>query len=256
MAEKFTGLISIGRTPKSAAAGAPGATDGGNAAPGVIAGNVGAGAIAGGVIAGAQGLENAAGTAGVDIGIPMPVTVAIDGDTADVRVGGSGEAGDIRLFSRDDSLNPTIHIDGQAGDIRLLGADCAEEFAIAGAEAITPGTVMVIGDDGRLNASCQPHDRRVAGVVSGAGAYKPGIILGRQMGRDDHLPVALVGKVFCKVDDSNGPICVGDLLTTSARPGHAMRATDPLAAFGAVIGKALGALPAGFGQIPILIALQ
>ena len=46
----------------------------------------------------------------------------------------------------------------------------------------------------------------------------------------------LVGKVFCKVD---GAIDVGDLLTTSQTPGHAMKATDPQRAFGAVIGKAL-----------------
>ena len=52
------------------------------------------------------------------------------------------------------------------------------------------------------------------------------------------------------------PIEVGDLLTTSATPGHAMKATDPLKAFGAVIGKALRPLDSGQGLIPVLIALQ
>ncbi|MCB0019847.1 MAG: hypothetical protein KDE09_18785, partial [Anaerolineales bacterium] len=229
MAEKFTGLISIGRSPKSSTGGvlaAEVADDNNAPATGVIAGTVGAGAVAAGVLTGTPGLEDAPELGATDLGKPMPVTVAIDGDTADVRVGGSGEAGDIRLFSRDDSLNPTIHIDGQAGDIRLLGADCAEEFAVATETAlIEPGTVMVIGNDGRLNASCQAHDRRVAGVVSGAGAYKPGIILGKQTDQADYLPIALVGKVYCNVDTSNGPIQVGDLLTSSATPGHAMRAT-------------------------------
>jgi hypothetical protein len=46
------------------------------------------------------------------------------------------------------------------------------------------------------------------------------------------------------------------MLTTSSTPGHAMRATDPGRAFGAVIGKALGSLPSGRGLVPVLVALQ
>jgi hypothetical protein len=70
------------------------------------------------------------------------------------------------------------------------------------------------------------------------------------------MPVALLGKVYCKVDAECGSVDVGDLLTTSATPGHAMKAGDPLKAFGAVIGKALRPLQAGQGLIPILVALQ
>ena len=58
------------------------------------------------------------------------------------------------------------------------------------------------------------------------------------------MPVALVGKVYCKVDASYSPIEVGDLLTTSLTPGHAMKANDHVKAFGAVIGKALRRLDA------------
>jgi hypothetical protein len=66
-----------------------------------------------------------------------------------------------------------------------------------------------------------------------------------------------MGKVYCKVDAQSGDISVGDLLTTSSTPGHAMKADDPLKAFGCVIGKALQSLPAGQkGLIPILVALQ
>jgi hypothetical protein len=67
-------------------------------------------------------------------------------------------------------------------------------------------------------------------------------------------PVALVGKVFCKVDADFAPIAVGDLLTTSPTAGCAMRATDR--AFGAVIGKALASHADGLGLIPILVTLQ
>jgi hypothetical protein len=70
------------------------------------------------------------------------------------------------------------------------------------------------------------------------------------------LPIALVGKVSCKVDASYSPIEIGDMLTTSPTPGHAMRVTDSGRAFGAVIGKALRPLAEGRGHIPILVALQ
>ena len=70
------------------------------------------------------------------------------------------------------------------------------------------------------------------------------------------MPVALVGKVYCKVDARYSPVEVGDLLTTSPTPGHAMKADDPMKAFGAVIGKALDSLKAGQTLIPILVALQ
>ena len=70
------------------------------------------------------------------------------------------------------------------------------------------------------------------------------------------IPIALSGKVYCKVDAEPSPIQIGDLLTTSETPGHAMKAEDPFKAFGAVLGKALRALGAGQGLIPILVALQ
>lgn len=143
------------------------------------------------------------------------------------------------------------------GDIRLTNADCAEDFDIADANLIEPGTVMVLGDDeGALHQSNKPYDKRVAGVVSGAGNYKPGIVLDKQKSEKDRKPIALLGKVYCKADARYGAIEVGDLLTTSASPGHAMKAADPFKSFGAVIGKALRPLKEGQGLIPILIALQ
>lgn len=143
-----------------------------------------------------------------------------------------------------------------AGDILLPNADCAEDFDIAGAGLIEPGTVMVLGEEGSLYQSCQPYDKRVAGVISGAGAYRPGIILDKRHSLHNRQPVALLGKVYCKVDAQHAPIEVGDLLTTSSTPGCAMKAAEPLKAFGAVIGKALRPLKEGQGLIPILIALQ
>jgi hypothetical protein len=142
------------------------------------------------------------------------------------------------------------------GDIRLTNADCAEDFDIAVLDHLEPGTVMVLGEEGALEPSICAYDKKVAGVLSGAGDYKPGIILDRHDSQRKRMPVALVGKVHCKVDANYSSIEVGDLLTTSATPGHAMKVTDPEVAFGAVIGKALLPLKTGKGLIPILIALQ
>jgi hypothetical protein len=141
-------------------------------------------------------------------------------------------------------------------DIVLANADCAEDFDIAGLEKVEPGTVMVIDSEGALRESDRAYDKRVAGVISGAGKYKPGIVLDKQETSNHRMPIALLGKVYCKVDASYGPIEVGDLLTTSLTPGHAMKTDDPIKAFGAVIGKALRSLEEGQGLIPILIALQ
>jgi len=142
------------------------------------------------------------------------------------------------------------------GDIRLTNADCAEDFTIGVGIAVEPGTVMVVGENGALFPSQQPYDKRVAGVISGAGDYKPGIVLDKQQSDLTRQPIALVGKVFCKVDAQYGAVEVGDLLTTSPTAGHAMKASDSAKAPGAVIGKALRPLVDGQGLIPILIALQ
>jgi hypothetical protein len=144
----------------------------------------------------------------------------------------------------------------KTGDIQLANGDGAEEFDIAEAEAVEPGTVMVLGDEGVLYTSSQPYDKRVAGIVSGAGTYRPALVLDRQENSANRLPIALFGKVFCKVDATYGTVAIGDLLTTSPTLGHAMKAQDPLSAFGAVIGKALRPLGDGQGLIPVLVSLQ
>jgi hypothetical protein len=153
----------------------------------------------------------------------------------------------------DFSTTGTLTVDK---DIILSASDCAEEFDVGTAAAIEPGTVMVLDDSGTLQPSEHAYDKKVAGVISGAGDYKPGLILGRATSLQKRMPLALVGKIYCKVDAHYAPVEVGDLLTTSPTLGHAMRAADPLKAFGAVIGKALRPLRSGQGLVPILIALQ
>ncbi len=172
--------------------------------------------------------------------------------------------GDINFFTEASLANgiPPMKVVNSSGnveftgDVVLTGADCAEDFDIACLEQVEPGTVMVIDSEGGLRPSDQAYDKRVAGVISGAGSYKPGLILDKQESSNNRMPIALMGKVYCKVDAQYGAIKVGDLLTTSPTAGHAMKVNDPLKAFGAVIGKALRPLESGQGLIPILIALQ
>jgi len=113
------------------------------------------------------------------------------------------------------------------GDIRLTNADCAEDFNICSDVTVEPGTVMVLGENDALFPSQHAYDKRVAGVVSGAGDYKPGIVLDKQPSGRNRQPIAWLGKVYCKVDAQFGAIEVGDLLTTSPTSGHAMKTTDP-----------------------------
>lgn len=150
----------------------------------------------------------------------------------------------------------TIRLEGNSGDIRLLGADSAEEFDVDEPHEVEPGSVLTIGTGGRLRLCTQAYDRRVAGVVSGAGGLWPGIVMDSGHGQRRRTPVALSGKVHCRVDAGYGAVDIGDLLTTSATVGHAMKATDPSRAFGAVLGKALRPLDAGTGLVPVLVALQ
>ena len=146
------------------------------------------------------------------------------------------------------------------------GADLAERFDVspalmhtAKAVAPTPGMVVSISGQpaGTLVVSDRPYDRRVAGIISGAGGINPGLILGQPgtMAHGEH-PVACAGRVWCLVDASFGPVQPGDLLTTSPVPGHAMRVGDFSKSPGSTVGKAMTALPSGRGLVLVLVSLQ
>ncbi len=169
----------------------------------------------------------------------------------------AGHLGVAGFFEGGVFVTGDVHVRGNITadrDICCMGADFAEDFNIA--DEAGPGTVMILGEDDHLETSSAAYDTRVAGVISGAGNYRPGIILDKQATGKTRKPVALVGKVYCKADARYGAIAKGDLLTTSDTPGYAMKATDPLRAFGAVIGKALQGLGNGQGLIPVLVSLR
>jgi hypothetical protein len=147
------------------------------------------------------------------------------------------------------------------------GADFAENFDVnvttMSNEAATPKVEvgMVVSLDpaspGKLALSTRAYDRRVAGIISGAGGVKPGMVMSQEgTPADGKHPVALSGRVYCWVDASQGAIEVGDLLTTSSTPGHAMKAADAIKAQGAIIGKAMTSLKEGKGLVLVLVTLQ
>lgn len=139
------------------------------------------------------------------------------------------------------------------------GSDLAEPFAVSSPSGqFPPGSVVVIDQDhpGHLRVSSQPYDTRVAGVLSGANGVNPGIQMQQQGLLEGGKNVALTGRVYVLADAANGAINPGDLLTTSATPGHAMKVSDHARAQGAILGKAMTGLNQGKGMVLVLVTLQ
>jgi hypothetical protein len=185
-------------------------------------------------------------------------------EEGNLRLTKGGILGDLRL--KEGGLwieNGGISLDQgsiklKKGDVILEeAADCAEEFDIDGEISVDPGSIMALSDrEGCLRLSDEEYDKKVVGVVSGAGSYKPGLLLDKKPSIRKRVPISLIGKVLCKADARYEPIKKGDLLTTSNTPGHAMKAVDQSKSFGATIGKALRSMPSGRGLIPVLVSLQ
>jgi len=159
----------------------------------------------------------------------------------------------------------TLHVAGttRTNVLRIMGgSDLAERFDVADLEDLTPQPGMVVCMDpanpGKLIPSTRTYDRTVAGVISGANGINSGMIMGQEGSEaDGAYPVALTGRVYVYTDATSGAIEVGDLLTTSDTPGHAMRVNDYGRAQGAIIGKAMTPLAAGErGMVLVLVSLQ
>jgi hypothetical protein len=153
-------------------------------------------------------------------------------------------------------------------DCSGIPTDYAEYYAVE--LSIEAGDVVVMSEHtikdvygksiSRLVKSNNAFDTKVAGIVS----TEPGHFIGDESITDPNektLPLALSGRVPVKVTDENGPISIGDLLTTSSTPGHAMKCPietneQKLKCMGAIVGKALEPLESGEGKIIALVTLQ
>ena len=114
-----------------------------------------------------------------------------------------------------------------ASRLQATYADLAEYYE--GDQEYEPGTVLVFGGEKEVTTTNQMNDTRSAGVVTTDPAY---VMNSEQCGIK--VCLALAGRVPCKVI---GRVKKGDMLTTSATPGYAIKATTPT--LGSIIGKAL-----------------
>ncbi len=142
------------------------------------------------------------------------------------------------------------------GNIKAKYQDVAEW--VESSQDLPAGTVVILDPtkSNQVIASTAAYDSRVAGVIS----RQPGIELGEQ--GEGRVLVATTGRVRVKVDATNGPIQIGDLLVTSDKTGFAMKSITidvggaRIHRPGTLIGKALEPLAQGTGEILVLLSLQ
>lgn len=142
------------------------------------------------------------------------------------------------------------------GNIKAKYQDVAEW--VDSSQELSAGTVVVLDStkSNQVVAATQSYDSRVAGVIS----LQPGLALGEE--GEGRVLVATTGRVKVKVDATNGPIQIGDLLVTSDREGFAMKSLPVdvggvrIHRPGTLIGKALQPLAQGTGEILVLLSMQ
>lgn len=218
------------------------------------------------------------------------ITDASSNDAIYLDQSGSGSAGEIRIYDTDGDATITmkgaetsttgaeIVLDDAAGattiwldaDYNGVGRVTTDELEIKGGSDLSeyfemedgydadvqPGMVVSIspGGDGKLMISSRSYDPSVAGIVSGANGVHTGLMMGQESSiAHGSTPVVLTGRAYVLAE---GPIHPGDLMTTSATPGHAMRVRSHRKARGAILGKALTALEKGTGYVLVLVNLQ
>lgn len=130
------------------------------------------------------------------------------------------------------ALSTTGVIEGQwtlntGSTLQATYADLAEYYE--GDKDYAPGTVLVFGGDKEVTTTNSMNDTRLAGVVTTNPAY---VMNSEQTGIK--VCIALAGRIPVKVV---GRVKKGDMLTTSATPGYAVKAINPT--LGSIVGKAL-----------------
>jgi hypothetical protein len=119
-------------------------------------------------------------------------------------------------------------------------------------DQVEPGDVLILNpaDSDNLYKCNLAADPMVVGIAA-EGAHAQG-----------QVHVTQYGTTLVKADAITAPIAKGDLLVTSATPGHAMKAQPtlvngfPMYLSGTVIGKALEDLSTGTGLIRVLVMLR
>ncbi len=156
-----------------------------------------------------------------------------------------------------------LYIDN-SNNIGCNGCDLAETFPTK--DEIEAGDLLIQDNSSELNLikSQTPYDSKIVGIASSAPAITfeesrlKAAPIPMQFTKGKNPPVALVGRVLCKVSLENGAIETGDLLTSSSTPGYAMKATDLNKAYDSIVAKALepfngGKDHASTGQISVMV---
>ena len=158
--------------------------------------------------------------------------------------------GGIYLYST--LTSDAANLTGGNGSFKVLeirGGNDIVEFRGSN-DKLNPGDLVVCNPNNlnQVFKSIIPYDKKVIGVVSGAGGIKPGIALKQEGMFDGDHPIAIAGTVKVKV---KGKIEAGDLLTTSDLPGTAMKVTKFKKALGCIFGKALESSKDGYVTVLI-----
>ena len=165
------------------------------------------------------------------------------------RVEEGSDSGYLGLADRDGNPRVILKLENGKGAVGVDGRivvngrvvrDYAEILDLATREGIRAGSVVAWDPDasGLVPASVS-NARRVVGVISGAGKFRPGMVIGSRTDGSKDFPVAVSGVIYARVSGEAGPVEPGDLLVPSSAAGVGMRAADPRATAGTVFGKAL-----------------
>lgn len=196
------------------------------------------------------------------------LTVQTNGTGNALYANHTGASGNVAVFANNSSNVARIDKLGTGyfnnGTLNS-GADVAEMFAVEGdKQSYEPGDVLVISEssDRTVERSSSASSTRVAGVY----ATKPGLRLTEEnieSNLEELVPMGVVGVIPTKVCLENGPIKRGDLLVTSSKAGHAMKAipvnVNGLLIYptGAILGKALENFEGqGSGLIKVLVNVK
>ena len=182
----------------------------------ITAGNVSATGIAGTLSTAAQTTITSVGTLG-----SLAVTNAVS--LASITKSGTDGTGNIGQ-----SNNAFNTIFGKSTSAQY--ADLAENY-LADAQ-YAPGTVVAFGGTKEITISNRNHNTAVAGIVS----TNPGYLMNAGQTGQWVLPIALTGRVPCRVQ---GPVKKGTVLVTSDIPGTAMAVDRSKFEPGCVVGKSL-----------------
>ncbi|MFS8130755.1 MAG: hypothetical protein ACMG57_02130 [Candidatus Dojkabacteria bacterium] len=176
----------------------------------------------------------------------VPFNVEIQGTVT------AGATGSVKLQFAENTAAAATTITVKGGSLvnayKVGGADLAEVYY--GPQSYVPGTVLSINPNivAGIIESSTASDNNLIGVVS----TKPGLVIGEVTSTDKGVPVlvALTGRIPVRVSTENGPIVVGDSLTSSSTPGVAMKSNGS----GAVVGTAMEAYSGeGEGSITVFI---